>query len=124
MQALWYHWAHDRKESTEGAKGPRPQRQAAAVPEGPTAADAACSSTPVVNPAHMSTDRRVRLNDDDIGLIVSALRSRAAMTKGLRRHRLERLAARLAEGGRGNPKFKLGDFEQTHEDELDADEIE
>lgn len=40
------------------------------------------------------------------------------MTKGLRRHRVERLADRLAEGGRGNPKWRLGELGQTHEDEL------
>lgn len=57
--------------------------------------------------------------DDDIALIVSALRSRAAMTHGPRRHRVERLAARLLEGVRGNPKFSLGAYEQAHEDELD-----
>jgi hypothetical protein len=67
-------------------------------------------------------DHRVRLTDDDLALIVAALRSRAAMTRSLRRHRVERLAARLAEMTRGNPKFSLGEFEQTHEDELDDDE--
>lgn len=69
-------------------------------------------------------DHRVRLSDDDIALIVAALRSRAAMTRSLRRHRIERLASRLAEGVRGNPKFILGEFEQTHEDEMDAEELE
>jgi hypothetical protein len=70
------------------------------------------------------TDHRVRLTDDDIALIVAALRSRAAMTRGARRHRVERLAARLAESSRGNPKLTLGDYEQTHEDELDSDDAE
>lgn len=65
------------------------------------------------------TDHRVRLTDDDVALIVSSLRARAAMTNGARRHRIERLASRLAEGGRGNPKFSLGEYEQTHEDEID-----
>lgn len=69
-------------------------------------------------------DRRIRLNDEDLALIVAALRSRAAMTSGLRRHRIDRLASRLAEGGRGNPKLRLGELEQTHEDELDADELD
>jgi len=67
-------------------------------------------------------DRRIRLTDDDIALIVSALRSRAAMTRGLRRHRVERLALRLAEGGRGNPKWRLDEYGQSHEDELDEGE--
>lgn len=70
----------------------------------------------------LMSDKRIRLSEDDIALIVSALRARAAMTRSLRRHRLERLVARLAEGGRGNPKFKLGEQEQTHEDELDDEE--
>lgn len=65
------------------------------------------------------TDRRIRLTDEDIGLIVSALRARAAMTNGARRHRIDRLATRLAEGSRGNPKFSLGEYEQTHEEEID-----
>jgi hypothetical protein len=69
-------------------------------------------------------DHRIRLTDADITLIVAALRARAAMTKRLRRHRIERLAERLAEGQRGNPKWLLGEPGQTHEDELDDDEIE
>lgn len=69
----------------------------------------------------LMADRRIRLTDEDIALIVSALRARAAMTRGLRRHRVERLADRLAEGGRGNPKWRLEEFGQTHEDELDDD---
>ena len=64
-------------------------------------------------------DHRIRLSDDDILLVIASLRSRAAMTNGPRRHRIERLATRLAEGQRGNPKFSLGEFEQTHEDEID-----
>jgi hypothetical protein len=67
-------------------------------------------------------DRRIRLTDDDLDLIVAALRARAAMAGAVRRHRIERLADRLAEGGRGNPKWRLGEYEQTHEDEL-ADEL-
>jgi hypothetical protein len=69
-------------------------------------------------------DRRIRLTDEDIALIVSALRARAAMTRGLRRHRIERLATRLDEGGRGNPKWRLDELGQTHEDDLDADELD
>lgn len=65
------------------------------------------------------SDHRIRLTDDDVALIVSALRARAAMTSGARRHRIARLAARLAESAPGNPKFSLGEYEQTHEDELD-----
>jgi hypothetical protein len=69
------------------------------------------------------SDRRIRLSDDDINLVVVALRARAAMAAPMRRHRIERLATRLAEGGRGNPKFKLGEFEQTHEDQLDQEDL-
>jgi hypothetical protein len=69
-------------------------------------------------------EKRIRLSQDDIDLIVSALKARAAMTRGLRRHRVERLASRLAEGNRGNPKLTLGEEEQTHEDELDAEDAE
>jgi hypothetical protein len=65
-------------------------------------------------------DHRIRLTDADIALIVSALHSRSAMTTGLRQHRLQRLAARLSEGVRGNPKLLLGVFGQTHEDEPDV----
>lgn len=64
-------------------------------------------------------DHRIRLSDDDLALIVAALRARAAMAGGMRRHRIERLATRLAECERGNPKWSLGEPEQTHEDELD-----
>ena len=64
-------------------------------------------------------DHRVRLTDDDIDLIVAALKARAAMAGPKRRHRIERLAARLAERSTGNPKFSLGEYEQTHEDELE-----
>lgn len=66
------------------------------------------------------SEHRVRLTDDDLALIIAALKSRAAMTRGPRRHRVERLAARLAEGKRGNPKWILGEDEQSHElvDEL------
>jgi hypothetical protein len=47
------------------------------------------------------------------------------MTKGKRQHRIERLASRLANGQRGNPKWALGEQEQTHEDqlELDSDDV-
>jgi hypothetical protein len=65
------------------------------------------------------SDRRIRLTDDDIDLIVAALRARNAAVSAIRKHRCLRLAARLAEGGRGNPKLRLGEYEQTHEEELD-----
>lgn len=67
-------------------------------------------------------DKRIRLAEEDINLIVSALRARAAMTRGLRRHRIERLATRLAEGGRGNPKWRLDEYGQTHEADLEDGE--
>lgn len=68
---------------------------------------------------HWGMDHRIRLSDDDLGLIVASLRARAAMAGPVRKHRIERLATRLAGGSRGNPKFSLGEYEQTHEDELD-----
>ena len=67
-------------------------------------------------------DHRIRLTDDDIALIVAALRARRAMSRGLRGHRVDRLVARLAEAGRGNPKLTLGEYEQTHEDDLEEEE--
>jgi len=67
-------------------------------------------------------DHRVRLTDEDLALVVAALRARAAMTRGMRRHRVERLAARLAEGVRGNPKWIIDEDGQTHEEDLDEDE--
>jgi hypothetical protein len=69
-------------------------------------------------------EKRIRLTDDDIDLIVSALRARAAMTRSLRRHRIERLAERLADGRKGNPKWRLDELGQTHEDELDSEELD
>ena len=64
-------------------------------------------------------DHRIRLSDDDIVEIVSALRARAAMRTGARAHRIERLATRLAGGVRGNPKWIIDEFVQTHEEDLD-----
>lgn len=64
----------------------------------------------------------MRLTGDDINLIVSALRARAAMTQKLRRHRIERLAERLAEMAPGNPKWKLDEIGQTHEEDLADDD--
>lgn len=71
-----------------------------------------------------SADRRLRLSQDDVDLIVAALKSRAAMTRGLRRHRIERLAERLADGRTGNPRWRLDEFSQTHEDELETEDLE
>lgn len=65
------------------------------------------------------TDKRIRLAPEDIALIVSALRARAAMTSGLRAHRVARLAERLAESGPGNPKWRLSERTQTHEEDLE-----
>jgi hypothetical protein len=41
----------------------------------------------------------------------------------MRRHRIERLAARLDQGLPGNPKWRLDEFGQTHEEDLDPDEV-
>lgn len=57
------------------------------------------------------------MTDEDIALIVSALKARAAMTRSERRHRIERLATRLAEGGRGNPMWKIDEVGQMHEEQ-------
>ena len=70
----------------------------------------------------LMSDHRIRLTDEDLALVISALRARRAMTSGMRAHRICRLEARLAEGLRGNPKWRLGEYEQTHEDQLDEDE--
>lgn len=69
------------------------------------------------------SDHRIRLSDDDIILICAALRARAAMAGPMRRHRIERLAARLDQGLPGNPKWRLDEFGQTHEETLDPDEV-
>jgi hypothetical protein len=63
-------------------------------------------------------EHRVRLTDEDIALIVAALNARAAMAGPARAHRIERLAVRLSEMTRGNPKWMIGEEEQTHEEEL------
>lgn len=70
------------------------------------------------------SDHRIRLGDEDIELIVAALRARAAMAGPMRRHRIERLADRLAEGTRGNPKWRLDELGQTHEDQLGTEDLE
>lgn len=69
-------------------------------------------------------DHRIRLTDDDLSLILAALRARAAMAGPMRSHRIERLYSRLAQATPGNPKWILDEFGQTHEDELDADELQ
>jgi hypothetical protein len=66
-------------------------------------------------------DHRIRLSDSDIELIVAALRARAAMAGPLRAHRIERLAERLAEGGKGNPKLRFSEYSQTHEEDIEDD---
>jgi len=70
----------------------------------------------------LMSDHRIRLTDEDLALIISALRARRPMTRGMRAHRICRLETRLAEGLRGNPRWRLGEYEQTHEDQLDEDE--
>jgi hypothetical protein len=69
------------------------------------------------------TDHRIRLTDEDLALIVAALRARAAMAGPMRRHRIERLADRLGEGQRGNPKWLLDEYGQTHEEELSEEDV-
>ena len=64
------------------------------------------------------------MNDDDLSLIVAALRSRAAMTSSLRRHRIERLAERLADLAPGNPRWRIDDASQTQEELLADDQEE
>ena len=64
---------------------------------------------------------RPRLTDEDMALILAALRARAAMSGPIRRHRIERLAERLGENVRGNPKWIHSEDTQTHEEDLDWD---
>lgn len=65
------------------------------------------------------SEHRVRLTDGDVMLICAALRARAAMTRGTRRHRINRLVDRLADMERGNPKWRLSEYGQMHENELE-----
>jgi len=74
---------------------------------------------PSENGAQVMVDHRIRLSHEDLELVVASLRARAAMAGPVRKHRIERLATRLAERSRGNPKFRLGEYEQTHEEALD-----
>lgn len=69
------------------------------------------------------SDHRIRLTDDDLRIVVAALSARAAMTRGLRRHRIERLVTRLSDAAPGNPRLRFDDFGQTQEDELDAEDV-
>src|SRR5512133_1394236 len=62
---------------------------------------------------------RPRLTEDEVALILAALRARAAMSGPMRRHKIERLAERLGENVRGNPKWIHSVFSQTREDELE-----
>jgi hypothetical protein len=66
-------------------------------------------------------EKRLRLSDDDIDLIVAALRARGAMTRGLRRHRIDRLAERLSDGRKGNPRWRLDDLGQMHEEDIEEE---
>jgi len=61
------------------------------------------------------------MTDEDIALVVAALRARRAASTGLREHRIDRLIERLSEGGKGNPKWVHSEYSQTHEDLLDVD---
>lgn len=54
-------------------------------------------------------DHRIRLDDEEVLLVVGALLSRAAGVSDERRKRILKLASRLAEGVRGNPNWILGD---------------
>jgi hypothetical protein len=65
---------------------------------------------------------RPRLTTEDMALILAALRARAAMSGPMRRHRIERLAERLGENVRGNPKWIHTEYSQTHEDALEVGE--
>ncbi len=69
------------------------------------------------------SEHRIRLDDLDVELIVAALRAREAMTTKLRRHRVRRLIERLDQIDRGNPKWRLSEFSQTREEELDSHEL-
>lgn len=66
------------------------------------------------------TDHRIRLTDEDTALIVAALKARAAMAGPMRHHRIMRLADRLAECSRGNPKWLIDEEGQTHEEDLEG----
>lgn len=50
----------------------------------------------------------MRLTDQEIGLIISALQARCSGVSAKRRETLERLLQRLAEMNPGNPYWRLG----------------
>lgn len=58
-------------------------------------------------------DHRIRLTDEDITLITSALASRWAGSGEERKIHIERLIARLSDGGAGNPSWRLGEMSTT-----------
>jgi antitoxin component of MazEF toxin-antitoxin module len=57
-------------------------------------------------------DHRIRLDDEALELIVSALYARTAAVSPKRRTKLLRLAERLADCAPGNPRLR---FDWTHE---------
>ncbi len=67
-------------------------------------------------------ESRPRLTTRDLALILAALRARAAMSGPMRRHQIERLAERLGENVRGNPKWLHSEYTQTHEEDLEGEE--
>lgn len=60
-------------------------------------------------------DHRVRLSDEALDIIVSALYARAAAVSEKRRQKIVRLAERLAECSPGNPRLR---FDWTDIDEV------
>ena len=69
------------------------------------------------------SDHRIRMTDKDIALVLAALRARRAMSTGLREHRIDRLIERLGEGVRGNPRWIHDVMTQTHEEDIDPDDL-
>jgi hypothetical protein len=53
-------------------------------------------------------EHRIRLTDEDVTLITSALAGRWAGSGEHRKRHIERLIARLSDGGSGNPEWRLG----------------
>jgi hypothetical protein len=64
------------------------------------------------------SEHRLRLDDDDVELLMRGLAARLAMLHGMRRHRAERLLQRLSDLGRGNPQWRLDVYAQVHENDL------
>jgi hypothetical protein len=54
------------------------------------------------------SDHRVRLDDEELALVVGALRARIPGVGRARSEQLARLADRLDEGKRGNPRWLFG----------------